>query len=222
LSAIALSSEKPTLQREIALFEQGYHFVAGLDEAGRGAWAGPVVAAAVILPLAQPELSEQLAGLNDSKKLSPSTREHFFDLIKKTAIAVAVGMASPQLVDEVNVLEATRRAMQQAVAQLAVPAQYLLLDHVKLSALSLPQQAFPKADTLSMTVAAASIIAKVTRDRLMVQLNEVHPGYRFDRHKGYGTAIHRAALTALGPCLSHRISYKPLQLLTRERVITNA
>jgi ribonuclease HII len=217
LSGIDLSSEKPTLHREIALLEQGYHFVAGLDEAGRGAWAGPVVAAAVILPLAHPDLSEQLVGLNDSKKLSPSSSERFFDLIKKTATAVAVGVASPQLVDEINVLAATRRAMQQAVAQLVVPAQYLLLDHVKLPALSLPQQAFPKADSLSITVAAASIIAKVTRDRLMVQLNEVYPGYRFDRHKGYGTAIHRAALAALGPCPSHRFSYKPLKLLTPER-----
>lgn len=206
------SSLKPTLQKEIALRQQGFRFIAGVDEAGRGAWAGPVVAAAVILPLGQPDLTTVLAELDDSKKLTAACRERLFSLIETTAVAVGVGVASPQLVDEINVLAATRQAMQQAVAHLPVPPDYLLLDHVKLPALDLPQDAFPKADSLSLSVAAASIIAKVSRDRLMVALNQEFPGYAFDRHKGYGTAVHRAALAALGPCAIHRLSYKPLQL----------
>ncbi|MEW5957879.1 MAG: ribonuclease HII [Chloroflexota bacterium] len=204
----------PHLANEIALLRQGYRFVAGLDEAGRGAWAGPVLAAAVILPLEQSELAERLAGVHDSKKLSPRRREFFFDLIHETALAVAVGLASPAQVDEINVLEATRWAMQQAVTRLTPQPVYLLLDHLRLPAVKLPQQAFPKADSLSLTVAAASIIAKVSRDRLMVQLDREYPGYDFRRHKGYGTAVHRAALTRLGPCALHRLSYGPLKLLT--------
>jgi ribonuclease HII len=203
----------PTLDNEIALLEQGYRFVAGLDEAGRGAWAGPVVAAAVILPLAQPHLLEILAGLRDSKKLNPGQRERFFELIHQTALAVSVGCAPATMVDEINVVGATRYAMQQALSGLSVAPAYLLLDHLRLPAVELPQQAFPKADNLSLTVAAASIMAKVTRDRLMVQFNTEYPGYAFDRHKGYGTQLHRAALAELGPCRLHRLSYRPVKVL---------
>jgi ribonuclease HII len=201
----------PHLDKEIALLEQGYRFVAGLDEAGRGAWAGPVVAAAVILPLDQPDLTETLAGLHDSKKLSPKQRGHFFELIQATAAVVSVGMAPAALVDQINVIGATRHAMQAAVSQLSPAPDYLLLDHLKLPAVNLPQEAFPKADGISLTVAAASVVAKVTRDRLMVQFNRDFPGYAFDRHKGYGTAAHRAALAELGPCPLHRMSYGPLK-----------
>ncbi len=201
----------PTLKKEIALLEQGYRFIAGLDEAGRGAWAGPVVAAAVILPLTRTNLAEVLTGLHDSKKLSQKAREQFFKLIQKTAVAISVGRASPAIVDEMNVVEATRYAMQQALARLNPPPDYLLLDHLSLPAVNLPQEAFPKADTISLSVAAASVIAKVTRDRLMVQLNAEYPGYAFDRHKGYGTTVHRLALTEHGPCPLHRMSYRPLK-----------
>jgi ribonuclease HII len=205
----------PTLQKEIALLEQGYRFIAGLDEAGRGAWAGPVVAAAVILPSSQSNLPERLDGLRDSKKLTPNKREHFFELIQETALAISVGLASPAIVDEINVVGATRYAMQQALATLSITPDYLLIDHLKLPQVNLPQAAFPKADNLSLTVAAASVIAKVTRDRLMVEFNQKYPGYHFDRHKGYGTQAHRAALTKHGPCSVHRLSYKPLQALNR-------
>jgi ribonuclease HII len=206
-------SGSPHLENEIALLRQGYRFVAGLDEAGRGAWAGPVVAAAVILPLDQPRLADKLVGVDDSKRLSPRQRAYLFDLIQETALAVAIGLASSALVDELNVVEATRYAMQQALAELNPAPDCLLLDHLRLPAVTLPQQAFPKADSLSLTVAAASIIAKVSRDRLMVEFEREYPGYAFERHKGYGTAGHRAALTRLGPCALHRMSYAPLKIL---------
>jgi ribonuclease HII len=205
------SSALPNLHKEIALLAQGFCFVAGLDEAGRGAWAGPVVAAAVMLPLDRLDLAAILAGLDDSKKLRPNQREQFFELIHEVALAVGVGLVPAALVDELNVLEATRQAMQQALSQLKIPPVYLLLDHVRLPAVALPQDAFPKADRLSLTVAAASVVAKVTRDRLMVQYNQEYPGYAFDRHKGYGTAAHQGALVELGPCRLHRMSYKPVK-----------
>ena len=201
----------PDLQKEIALLAQGYRFIAGLDEAGRGAWAGPVVAAAVILPLDQPRLLDTLIGLRDSKKLVPPKRERFFELIQTTATAVSVGMASAAMVDQINVVEATRYAMHQALNGLTIAPDYLLLDYLRLPDIELPQDAFPRADDLSLTVAAASVMAKVTRDRLMIELNHEYPGYDFDRHKGYGTPAHRTALTTRGPCPLHRLSYKPLQ-----------
>jgi ribonuclease HII len=201
----------PHLQKETALRMQGYCFIAGLDEVGRGAWAGPVVAAAVILPLQRPDLAEVLAGLNDSKKLTRFERERFFELIHKVALAVSVGLASAELVDEVNVVKATRYAMEQALSKLTLTPDYLLLDHLKLPAVHLPQDAFPKADGISLSVAVASVVAKVTRDRLMVRCNEEFPGYAFDRHKGYGTPAHRVALAKYGPCPLHRMSYKPVR-----------
>jgi ribonuclease HII len=203
----------PTLQKEIALLKQGYRFVAGLDEAGRGAWAGPVVAAAVILPPDRPDLAGVLSGLRDSKQMTPAQREQFFPRIHQAALAVGVGLASPDLVDKINVVGATRYAMQQALANLALWPDFLLLDYLRLPAVNLPQDAFPKAENISLTVAAAAVIAKVTRDRLMVELSREYPSYGFDRHKGYGTAAHRAALTQHGPCPQHRLSYKPLALL---------
>lgn len=201
----------PTLHKEIALLKQGYHFVAGLDEAGRGAWAGPVVAAAVILPLTRPDLAPSLNGLRDSKQLSPVERDRFFDLVQKNSLGIGIGLASPGLVDEINVVEATRYAMERALLRLAPRPQYLLLDHIRLPAIELPQEAFPKAETISLSVAAASVIAKVTRDRLMIQYHAEYPDYAFDAHKGYGTPAHRAALGKFGPCPLHRMSYRPLK-----------
>lgn len=212
----------PHLHKELALREQGFRFIAGLDEAGRGAWAGPVAAAAVILPLDRPDLSELLAGLDDSKRLTPVQRDQFFELICQTALAVGVGLAPAELVDEVNVLEATRQAMQQALTELSLPPDYLLLDHVRLSAVNLPQDAFPKADQISLSVAAASVVAKVTRDRLMVQLSQQYPGYAFERHKGYGTSAHQAALASLGPCCLHRMSYRPVSLSSQASWTNNS
>jgi ribonuclease HII len=202
---------QPHLIYETALLAQGFRFIAGLDEAGRGAWAGPVVAAAVILPLDRPDLSQFLAGLDDSKKLTPVQREHFFDLIRQTALVVGVGQAPAILVDEINVVGATRCAMQQALDQLPIPPDYLLLDHLTLPAVNLPQTAFSKADAISLTVAAASVIAKVTRDRLMLELAQQYPNYGFERHKGYGTLAHQMALAERGPCPLHRLSFRPLK-----------
>ncbi|MCL4303543.1 MAG: ribonuclease HII [Anaerolineae bacterium] len=207
------SSALPNLDKEIALREQGFRFIAGLDEVGRGAWAGPVVAAAVMLPLDRPDLAVVLTGLNDSKKLRPNQRERFFELVHEVALAVGVGLVPAARVDELNVLEATRQAMQQALSALKVLPDYLLLDHVRLPGVALLQAAFPKADRISLTVAAASVVAKVTRDRLMVQYDQEHPGYAFDRHKGYGTPAHQMALAELGPCSLHRMSYKPIRQL---------
>lgn len=209
----------PHLQHEIALREQGFRFIAGLDEAGRGAWAGPVVAAAVILPLDRGDLAQILAGVNDSKKLSPLQREHLFAIIQQIALAVGVGQAPAEVVDQINVVGATRYAMQQALSQLAVQSDCLLLDHLTLPAVNLPQTSFPKADSISLTVAAASIIAKVTRDRLMVELGQQYPGYGFERHKGYGTSRHQAALANYGPCSLHRLTYGPVKLSRRSDTV---
>ena len=201
----------PHLQKEIALLKQGYRFIAGFDEAGRGAWAGPVVAAAVILPVDAPGCMAHLAGVRDSKKLTPGQRERLFDIIHTIALASAVGIADAAVVDTINVVAATRQAMEQAFATLSVAPDYLLLDHIKLPALDVPQDSFPKADNISLTVAAASVIAKVTRDRFMVEYHKTYPHYAFDRHKGYGTQRHRRALAENGPCPLHRMSYAPLQ-----------
>lgn len=200
----------PGLDYEIALTRQGYRFVAGLDEAGRGAWAGPVVAAAVILPAA-PDVVDRLSGVQDSKVLTPAQRDHFFEVIYQLATGVSVGMASPSMVDNINVLEATRYAMRQALRRLRPVADYLLIDHLALPSVIVPQSSFPKAESISLSVAAASVIAKVTRDRHMVNLNQSYPGYHFDRHKGYGTKAHQTALNELGPSPVHRMSYNPVQ-----------
>ena len=201
----------PTLEIELALRAQGHRFIAGLDEAGRGAWAGPVVAAAVVLPLDRPDLELALDGVRDSKQLSPVAREARFDEIRQVALGIAVGVSAPAVIDRDGILPATRRAMRQALAHLSPQPRCLILDHLRLATVSLPQLAFPKADAHSLSVAAASIVAKVTRDCLMRLLDERYPGYGFARHKGYGTVVHRAALAGLGPAPVHRMSFAPLR-----------
>jgi len=201
----------PSFEIEMALRAQGHSFVAGLDEAGRGAWAGPVVAAAVILPLGRSGLECVLVGVRDSKQLSHHARATLFEVICQTALGVGVGVSAPAVVDREGVVPATRRAMGKALARLSPQPECLILDYVRLAAVSLPQVALPKADAISFSVAAASIIAKVSRDRLMGLLDQRYPGYGFARHKGYGTPMHRAALAALGPSPIHRLSFAPLQ-----------
>ena len=203
--------DTPTLEVEMALRAQGHRFVAGLDEAGRGAWAGPVVAAAVVLPLDQSDLKHILAGVRDSKQLSPAAREGLLIVIRQTALGIGVGVSAPAVVDRDGVLPATRRAMRGALARLSPQPECLIVDHLQLRTVPLPQIAFPKADARSLSVASASIVAKVTRDRLMVLLDERYPGYGFARHKGYGTAVHRTALADLGPTPIHRMSFAPLR-----------
>jgi ribonuclease HII len=203
----------PSLEIELALYAQGHRLVAGLDEVGRGAWAGPVVAAAVIIPLDRPDVEYVLAGVRDSKQLSPAAREMHFESIRQMALGIGIGVSAPAVIDRDGILPATCRAMQQALSRLSPQPECLIIDYLRLRTVPLPQVSFPKADAQSLTVAAASIVAKVTRDRLLVQLDARYPGYGFARHKGYGTAAHRAALDVLGPTRIHRKSFAPLRTI---------
>ena len=190
---------------ERTLHREGYQYIAGVDEAGRGPLAGPVVAAAVILPV-----DCVVPGVTDSKQLSPNQRERLFDDIQRASTAVKVSCISNTVIDEVNILQATLLAMQNAVEQLLPPPDYVLVDGTQLPAISTPSQALPKGDSLSQPIAAASIIAKVTRDRIMADFDELYPQYGFRRHKGYGTMQHREAIARHGPCPIHRRSFKPV------------
>lgn len=201
----------PTLDYEQHWWAAGYCHVAGLDEAGRGAWAGPVVAAAVILPPGGADLLSALAGVRDSKVLSARQREACLAAIEAHALAWAVGAVPATEIDRLGIVPATRQAMAQALHALSLPPDCLLIDHLRLPALSLPQVSLPKGDARVLSIAAASIVAKVSRDRMMVELDGQWPGYGFGRHKGYGTAQHRAALAALGPCAAHRRSFAPVR-----------
>ncbi len=212
-------SIKPNLAEELALRAAGHVHIAGIDEAGRGAWAGPVCAAAVVLPLDRPNLADLLDGVRDSKLLSPSRREELLPVILQTAEAVGVGWGSPAEVDAIGIAPATRQAMARAVAGLDGKVDALLIDYVCLPELDMPQRALPKADVHCLSVAAASIVAKVTRDRLMIALEKEFPGYGLARHKGYGTRQHREALAKLGPSSIHRMSWRPMQeLVLRENI----
>lgn len=206
----------PDLHLERALLKEGYRLIAGVDEAGRGAWAGPVIAAAVILPLDKPGMLKELAaaGVNDSKQLTAKRREQLYHLIREKALAYGMGGVSARFIDKDGILKATRKAMQRAVSILPTQPDALLIDAVDLSSLvPLPQKFMPYGDALSLSIAAASILAKVSRDVFMTQLDALYPGYSFARHKGYGTRLHREALEALGPSLMHRHSFKPIAQL---------
>ena len=199
------------LMYEMRLWSEG-KVVAGLDEAGRGAWAGPVVAAAVILPPDPDLLAEALAGVDDSKRLSSAARDRLYDRIRAVA-ATAVGVVSPEVIDEIGILNATYRAMQAALAALPQQPDALLIDYIPRPLGDWPQQRLVRGERASLSIAAASIIAKVHRDRLMAALDAQYPGYGFARHKGYGTKQHRRALDALGPCAIHRQSWAPIRQL---------
>ena len=199
----------PTLQQEKRLWQMGYTAIAGIDEAGRGALAGPVVAAAVIVP-PHSEREGIWAQVADSKLLSPIVRGALAVEIRKAALAWGVGAVSALRIDQIGIAAATRQAMVQAVAALATPADYLLIDWVKLKTLNIPQESFTKADRHIVSVAAASILAKTHRDQLLIDLQQTYPLYGFDRHKGYGTAAHLAALTCHGPCAEHRHTFAPI------------
>jgi len=204
------SFNAPNMRQERALIRQGYALVAGLDEAGRGAWAGPVAAAAVILPRGAMRRSA-LRGVRDSKLLTPHQREALLPKIHEAALAVGVGMAGHDEIDTLGIVPATRLAMKRAIETLTLAPDALLIDALKLPAVPLPQRVLFHADTLCLSVAAASIVAKVTRDHLMIELDARYPGYGFARHKGYGTAIHQQALAELGPSLIHRASFEPMR-----------
>ncbi|MBI1920723.1 MAG: ribonuclease HII [Geobacter sp.] len=182
---------------------RGYRNIAGVDEAGRGPLAGPVVAAAVILPEGL-----IIPGVDDSKKLSAARREALFDTIMGEAAAVGVGVADQDLIDRVNILQATLHAMREAVGHLVVPPDYLLIDGISTIPVNIPQRTIKQGDSASISIAAASIIAKVTRDRIMVEYDARYPGYGFSGHKGYGCASHLEAIASLGPCPIHRKTFR--------------
>lgn len=204
--------QSPTLEEEMALFQQGYSFVAGLDEVGRGCLAGPVVAGAVILPRVENVL-ELFDGVNDSKQLSAATRERLYDQIMQYALAVGIGIGSVEIIDERNILQATKYAMGLALKQLSPAPTALLLDAIYLPKVPLPQRSIIKGDARCLSIAAASIIAKVTRDRMMVELHKEYPVYGFQQHKGYGTPAHLTALREHGATPHHRRSFSPVSEL---------
>ncbi len=206
-----IRKQKEKLEKEIArtqamsVYEKkytDYHAVCGIDEVGRGPFAGPVTAAAVILPKNQPILY-----LNDSKKLSEKKREELYDVIMERAVAVGIGMADPERIDEINILQATYEAMRMAIEKLAIEPDILLNDAVTIPEVGIPQVPIIKGDAKSVSIAAASIIAKVTRDRLMKEYDSEYPGYDFASNKGYGTKAHIEGLKRLGPCAIHRKSF---------------
>lgn len=188
---------------EETLRRRGFRAVAGVDEAGRGPLAGPVAAAAVILPE-----KVDLPGLNDSKQLSEKDRERLFYLIRSQALAIGFGLASPKEIDEVNILQATVKAMALAVHRMQIPPDYLLVDGITPVPLPTPQETLKKGDSRSLSIAAASVVAKVVRDRIMLGYDRRYPGYGFAAHKGYGSARHLEAIARLGPSPLHRRTFR--------------
>ena len=198
------------LEYEKELYKDGIELIAGVDEVGRGPLIGPVVAAAVILPK-----NYELIGLNDSKKLSEKKRDKFYDIIMNDAIAVGVGIISPEVIDEVNIYEASKLAMIDAINSLKVKPEHVLIDAMPLD-LDMPSTSIIKGDAKSLSIAAASVIAKVTRDRMMYELDNEYPEYGFGKHKGYPTKAHIENLTKYGVLSNYRFTYKPVSDLIKE------
>lgn len=188
---------------ENELYESGIKYIAGIDEVGRGPLVGPVVTAAVILP--RDFYDERI---NDSKKLTEKKRELLYDVIMENAVSVGIGISSEDVIDEINILEATKKAMIEAVNNLNVKPEYLLIDAVKLN-IDIPQISIIKGDAKSESIAAASIVAKVTRDRMMIELDKIHPEYDFKHNKGYGTKKHIEAIEKYGIIKEHRKTFAP-------------
>jgi ribonuclease HII len=201
----------PSFAEEEVFMAQGYQRIAGIDEVGRGAIAGPVVAAAVVLPrqINVPWLDE----VRDSKLLTPARRELLFHRIHEVAISIGIGLIPHDLIDKQGIVRATRLAMKLAVEQLSPPAESLLIDYMRLPEVRLPQKGITNGDNLCFSIACASIVAKVARDRLMVEFDEVYPGYGLAQHKGYGTKKHIECLYRLGPCPIHRQSFRPVKYM---------
>ncbi len=196
---------RPNWQYEKSLQQKGYRQIAGLDEAGRGAWAGPIVAAAVILPI-----GVKISGLNDSKLLTARQRENIFTQIIKLASCWSIGIIRQQIIDSMGINYANRLAMIKAVNALSSPPDYLLIDAIKIPYES-ESQSIVSGDRKIYSIAAASIIAKVTRDQLMRDYHKKYPAYGFDSHKGYGTRLHSGKIKKHGICALHRLSYKPIK-----------
>jgi ribonuclease HII len=202
-------SQLPNLDEEDKLKAQGYELIAGIDEVGRGALAGPVVAGAVILP--QAANLPWFGLVRDSKELNSRKRESLFDLISKEAIAVGIGIVSPQVIDSMNIFKATKLAMMQAVEKLPKQPTFLLIDRLSLSQCPIPQSGITRGDKSCLSIACASIVAKVTRDHMMEELDIMYPGYGFAQHKGYGTRKHISCLQKLGPSPIHRLYFTPVR-----------
>ncbi len=213
MTARILNFVGPTDEFELEARRRGYRRIAGLDEAGRGPLAGPVVASAVVLPSRC-----RLIGCDDSKLLTETEREQLYRVITKRAVGIGIGSATEQEIDRLNILEATRLAMLRALAGLTPKPDCLLIDAISLPGCAIPVRSIIKGDALCMSVAAASIVAKVTRDRLMVEYHRLYPHYNFLSHKGYCTEEHLQQLAAHGPCLIHRRTYAPVaELLAHPR-----
>jgi ribonuclease HII len=200
---------RPTWEYEDKYWHQGLVLVAGVDEAGRGSWAGPIVAGAVIFE------THDLTGLRDSKLLSPVQREKMYSLIVEQAIAWNAGIVTSEEIDRIGIGPANKLVMERAIAGLNPAPTAVLIDAFKINC-DCPTESIIKGDRLVCTIAAASIIAKVTRDRLMVSAHEKFPGYGFDQHKGYGTAEHRQAIQKHGTCAIHRISFEPMKTMVKK------
>lgn len=190
---------------ELELINQGYQLIGGIDEVGRGPLVGPVVAACVVLPL-----HYKLLGLTDSKKLSEKKRNEFFEIIKRDALGIGIGIIDEKIIDKINIYEATKLAMKEAIKNNPIKIEYILIDAMKLD-IVIPFQAIIKGDQKSISIAAASVIAKVTRDKLLVELDKKYPQYDFKNNKGYGTKKHLNALKEHGAIKEHRTSFKPVQ-----------
>ncbi|HEY98151.1 MAG TPA: ribonuclease HII [Dehalococcoidia bacterium] len=201
--------QKPSFSEEKALHARGYHFIAGVDEVGRGALMGPVVAAAVILP--ENPKGRWRNRVRDSKQLSPTVRESLYEYITEKAVATAIGVITPEQIDSVGIARATRLAMKAAVEQLIPEPQYLLIDYFKIAEVTIPQKGITFGDSICFSIACASIIAKVYRDKIVSAMDEIYPGYEFSRHKGYGTREHLTHLQRQGPCPEHRRSFGPVK-----------
>ena len=220
----AISKRKRELQKQVdedlrlekmlayekELYTQGIHLIAGVDEVGRGPLAGPVVAAAVILPKAC-----KIPGLNDSKKIPKSKHKEIYEDVLQNAIAIGIGVKDNQVIDQVNIYEATKLAMMEAIGQLEPQPQHLLIDAMKLD-LPIPQTSIIKGDANSLSIAAASIVAKVTRDQMMEKFDREYPGYDFAKNAGYGTANHLAGLDQLGVTPIHRRSFEPVKSMCED------
>jgi ribonuclease HII len=203
---------RPSLNEEKLLRARGYRLIAGVDEAGRGALMGPVVAGAVILPnVIRARWKDKV---RDSKQLRPAERETLYEYIKEKAVAMGIGVSSNQVIDEVGIAKATRLAMIAAIRQLRPEPQFILIDYFRLPETPLPHKGVIDGDSLCFTIACASIIAKVTRDRLVVAMAEEYPDYGFAGHKGYGTSEHLACLRRKGPCPLHRKTFRPVSEMT--------
>jgi ribonuclease HII len=206
----SLIPERPDLSFERKLWDQGLKFVAGVDEAGRGALAGPVAAGAVVLSSEAPDLFNDLHGVRDSKEMLPEARDTWAGVIKSVAVGWGVGFASAVEIDQIGIVSATCLAASRALAKLNGIVEHILVDYITLPAVSIAQTPLIKGDARSLTIASASVLAKTARDALLIQMDKEFPGYQFAKNKGYGTQAHRQAVSELGPCGQHRCSFSSI------------